>query len=285
MNIRTTIFSTVLACFLIAGWIPTSVLAQEDAEVVTKEDVKAKFEKDKTGTNPMNFTFDARLYNEFQWLNTAGDGNQNITTFEFRAPFAGGKWQFRSKVRGVGLKADVNGDGTDDVDEYGFGDMDLRFMNIPYLNMKKKMAVALGAEFFLPTAVEDTLGSGAWTVAPLIFLGFFNPLGPGSIIVPGYQHKISITERDGRSQVHQGLIDIFIVKTFRDNQFWGFIDPQILLDYENDKEFMLLELQAGMMTDKYFGTKGHSAYIMPSFGIGTDRPYDYSLEVGYKIVW
>ena len=48
---------------------------------------------------------------------------------------------------------------------------------------------------------------------------------------------------------------------------------------------MLLELQAGMMTDKYFGTKGHSAYIMPSFGVGHYRPYDWSLEVGYKIVW
>jgi hypothetical protein len=142
-----------------------------------------------------------------------------------------------------------------------------------------------GVEFFLNTASEDALGTGAWTLAPLIFLGFFNPLGPGSIIVPGYQHKISIDEDDGRPQVHQGLIDIFIVKTWDGNQYWGYIDPQIILDYENDKEFMNLELQAGMMTDKYFGTKGHSAYIMPSFGVGADRPYDVSIEVGYKVIW
>jgi len=49
-----------------------------------------------------------------------------------------------------------------------------------------------------------------------------------------------------------------MVKTWGGNQFWGFIDPQILLDYENSKEFMLLEIQAGMMTDKYFGTKGQT---------------------------
>jgi hypothetical protein len=257
----------------------------EAAQELEAEDVKAKFEKDKTGTNPMNFTFDARLYNEYQWLNTPGGGGHNITTAEFRAPFAGGKWQFRGKIRGEFLNADLNNDGNDDIDESGFGDMDLRFMTIPYLNLKKKMAVALGAEFFLPTASEDALGTGAWTVSPLIFLGFFNPLGPGSIIVPGYQHKISVYEDDGRDQVHQGLIDFFIVKTWSDNQYWGYIDPQILLDYENDKEFMLLELQAGMMTDKYFGTKGHSVYILPSFGVGVDRPYDFSIEVGYKIVW
>ena len=285
MNFRTIIFSTILAGLLIAGWVSTSALAQDEAEAAAKEDVKATFEKDKTGTNPMNFTFDARLYNEYQWLNTAGDGGQNITTFEFRAPFADGKWQFRSKLRAVDLKADFNDDGTDDVDDFGFGDIDVRFMTIPYMNMQKKLAVALGVEFFLNTASEDSLGAGAWTVAPLVFLPIFNPLGPGSIFVPGYQHKISIDEDDGRSRVHQGLIDFFLVKTFAQNQYWAYIDPQIVLDYENSREFMLLELQGGMMLDKFVGSKGHSIWILPSFGVGSDSPYDFSFEVGYKYIW
>ena len=262
--------------------IVAAVLGLSAPGVRALEDVKEAMKADKTGTNPINFTFDARLYNEYMWLNTAGDGSQNITTFEFRAPFAGGKWQFRGKVRAVNLQADFNDDGTDDVDEFGFGDMDIRFMTVPYMNMQKKLAVALGLEFFLNTASEDELGAGAWTVAPLVFLPFFNPVGPGSIFVPGYQHKISIDEDDGRSKVHQGLIDLFLVKTFGGGQFWGYIDPQILLDYENDIEFMLLEIQGGMMIP---GTNGHSAWILPSFGVGEDRPYDFSLEVGYKIVW
>ena len=285
MNFRTIIFSTILAGLLIAGWVSTSALAQDEAEAAAKEDVKAKFEKDKTGTNPANFTFDARLYNEYQWLNTAGDGGQNITTFEFRAPFADGKWQFRSKLRAVDLKADFNDDGTDDVDDFGFGDIDVRFMTIPYINMQKKLAVALGVEFFLNTASEDSLGAGAWTVAPLVFLPIFNPLGPGSIFVPGYQHKISIDEDDGRSRVNMGLIDFFLVKTFAQNQYWAYIDPQIILDYENSREFMLVELQGGMMLDRFVGSKGHSIWILPSFGVGSDRPYDFSFEVGYKYIW
>jgi hypothetical protein len=285
MNFRTIIFSTILAGLLIAGWVSTSALAQDEAEAAAKEDVKATFEKDKTGTNPMNFTFDARLYNEYQWLNTAGDGGQNITTFEFRAPFADGKWQFRSKLRAVDLKADFNDDGTDDVDDFGFGDIDVRFMTIPYMNMQKKLAVALGVEFFLNTASEDSLGAGAWTVAPLVFLPIFNPLGPGSIFVPGYQHKISFYEDSGRDQVHLGVIDFFLVKTFAQNQYWAYIDPQIVLDYENSREFMLVELQGGMMLDKFVGSKGHSIWILPSFGVGSDRPYDFSFEVGYKYIW
>ena len=285
MNFRTIIFSTILAGLLIAGWVSTSALAQDEAEAAAKEDVKATFEKDETGTNPINFTFDARLYNEYQWLNTAGDGGQNITTFEFRAPFADGKWQFRSKLRAVDLKADFNDDGTDDVDDFGFGDIDVRFMTIPYINMQKKLAVALGVEFFLNTASEDSLGAGAWTVAPLVFLPIFNPLGPGSIFVPGYQHKISIDEDDGRSRVNLGLIDFFLVKTFAQNQYWAYIDPQIILDYENSREFMLVELQGGMMLDRFVGSKGHSIWILPSFGVGSDRPYDFSFEVGYKYIW
>ena len=269
----------ILAAAVLFGLAAPGVHAQEVVE--TKEDVKEKFAKDKTGTNPMNFTFDARVYNEYRWLNVTGDGYQNLTTLEFRAPFASGKWQFRGKIRGVKLNADFSGDGISDVDDSGFGDTDLRFMTIPYMNIAKRQAWAVGVELFLDTASEVALGTGANSVAPFVFWGYFNPVGPGSIFVPGYQHTVSVSEDEGRSKVRQGLIDMFLVKTWQQNKYWGYVDPQIVLDYENHEEFMLLEIQGGMM----LGSGGSSAYLMPSFGIGTDRPYDASLEIGYKIIW
>ena len=169
----------------------------------------------------MNFTFDARLYDEYRWLNTDGDGRQNLLTAEFRAPFAGGKWQVRAKVRSVNLKADFNDDGFDDVNERGFGDTDIRVMTIPYLNMEKKLAVAVGVEAFIDTASEDALGTGATSLAPFIFLGIFNPIGPGSIFVPGYQHTFSIKEADGRDKVHGGLIDMFARQNMESEQVLG----------------------------------------------------------------
>ncbi len=48
---------------------------------------------------------------------------------------------------------------------------------------------------------------------------------------------------------------------------------------------MIIDVEAGTMLDKYLGTKGHSAYLRPSIGIGGDRPTDGSIEVGYKIIW
>ena len=282
MKIEMKSMMMVLAVFLAVGMVPMGAFSQE---VKSAEDVKAAFKKDSTGTNPMNFTYDARIYNEYQWLNTAGDGSRNITTLEFRAPLGEGKWQFRGKIRGESIGADDNNNGSDDRDGSGFGDTDLRFMTVPYINMEKRIAMAPGVEFMLPTATDPDLGSGAFTVAPFVFFGYFNPIGKGSIFVPGYQHMISLDEDPGRNKVNRGLIDMFLVKTFANNQYWAYVDPQIILDYENSKEFMQLELQGGMMLDKLFGVKGHSVWIMPSFGIGSDRPYDTSLEVGYKYVW
>jgi hypothetical protein len=277
MKQRKVFLTTVFAALLIIGVASTAVLAQDD----TKEAMKG----DKTGTNPVNFTHDARIYNEFQWLNTSGDGDQNVTTVEFRTPFAGGKWQLRIRGRYQSINIDSD-DGFDEVDESGIGDFDFRFLTVPIMDMEKKFALATGLEVFLPTATEDSLGSGAFSFGPQVFAVFFTPLGiKGTLVAPAYQHKFSIDEDEGRSDVHQGLIDIFLLWSSSDKQYWALVDPQIILDYEEEKEFMLIDIEAGTMLDRYFGTKGHSAYLRPSFGIGGDRPTDGSIEIGYKIIW
>jgi len=51
------------------------------------------------------------------------------------------------------------------------------------------------------------------------------------------------------------------------------------------KEYSIVDLEVGMMLDPHLGTKGHSTYLRPSFGIGADRPMDGSIELGYKIVF
>ena len=98
----------LLALSIVLGATPTTLLAEEDPQAAAKAD--------KTGTNPINFTNDFRIYNEYQWLNTAGDGYQNITTLQYRTPFADGKWQFQIKTRGVNISADTNNDGIKDLD-------------------------------------------------------------------------------------------------------------------------------------------------------------------------
>lgn len=66
-------------------------------------------------------------------------------------------------------EADLNDDGFDDVDDSGAGDFDFRFLTVPIIDMKKKFALAVGFETFLPTATEDSLGSEALSFGPQVF--------------------------------------------------------------------------------------------------------------------
>lgn len=256
------------ALFLFCG-ISTTVLASSD----------------KTGTNPVNFTHDFRVYNEYLRLNTKGEGHQNVTTTEFRMPFADGKWQFRTRLRHVQVEADLNGDNADDVDDSGLGVVDFRFLTVPYLDMANKTAIAAGVEVSLPTG-NAIIGSDTLSLGPQVFGVFFVPFGiKNSLIAPAYQFKFSVDKQHGANDVRQSLFDLFFLKTSADKNSWFMINPQYVVDHETDGEFGFLDVEAGHMLDKYLGTKGHSTYIRPSIGWGQDRVTDGSIEVGYKIVW
>jgi len=57
---------------------------------------------------------------------------------------------------------------------------------------------------------------------------------------------------------------------------WVLVVPQIVLYYEEDKQFAIIDAEFGMMLDKLLGTKGHSMYVRPLLGIGEERTTDGS---------
>jgi hypothetical protein len=243
---------------------------------------------DKSGTNPINFQRDARIYNEYLWLNTAGDGNQNLTTFEFRTPFADGKWQFRTRIPHNAVTADVNGDGMDDIDDSGLGDINFRLLTVPYIKGANAMAAAL--EVFVDTASEDSLGAGTTSLAPIVFYGHFfrggfGPWQKGGLFAPGLQYKFSVDEDDGRDKTEQWIIDINFLLQAEDGQSWLFAEPQIVFDQEANADFVIMDFEFGWMMTKWKpDMKGQSFYVRPTFTVGTDRPTDYGMEIGYKWV-
>ncbi len=238
--------------------------------------------EDKTGTNPVNFSRDFRVYNEYLRLNTPGDGNQNVTTMEFRTPFADGKWQYRMRVRHTTFKADLNDNGHNDVDESGLGDIDMRILTVPFLDMANRQAIAVGLEVFFDTASEDALGSGTTSLGPQVFYVKF--LENGSF-APGLQYKKSIAEDDGRAETDQIIIDLNYLRMAEDKRSWFFMDPQIVFDRDANNEYAIVDFEWGWMMSNWFEEmEGHSFYIRPSIGVGVYRPTDYSIEFGYRIV-
>ena len=267
-----------------------ATIALSSGSVAQEEEQKADT-ADKTGTNPINFQRDFRVYNEYSWLNAPSgfDGSQNVTTFEYRTPFANGKWQWRVRARFNSFDLDSDSGGGLDVSESGLGDVDMRFLTVPYVNMAKRHAIAFGLEVFFDTADETVLGSGATSLGPQVFYVKFLPRG---LFAPGLQYKFSVDEEtiniggtDFDRKVDQILIDLNYLRMGKDKQSWFFTDPQIIIDNERNREFSIVDLEWGWMMTKWKpDLKGHSFYIRPTFGVGADRPIDYAVEIGYKIV-
>ncbi len=282
-----------LTCALIAafGIASHGVLAQEsDASAESAATDKS----DKTGTNPVNFQRDIRIYSEYAWLNTDGDGNQNVVTLEYRQPLLDGKYQFRVKLPYVSyFKADLNDDGSNDIDETGLGDANFRILKQPWFSGPHAIAPAI--EVFLNTASEDELGSGTTTLGPQVFYAFFfgqNPLKipgylGGGLFAPGLQYRFSVDEDSGRDEVEAWAIDLNFLALAEDRASWIYINPQILLDQENDQDYAFFDVEFGWMMQQWNPeAKGQSFYLRPSYTLGSDddRPTDYAFEVGYKWV-
>ena len=262
---------TAVACTLTSN-------AEDEVTLEPTRDQEAEAglisKSDLSGTNPINFTWDARVYNEYQWLEPGGDIWNNISTFEFRVPLADGQWQARAKLRYNAIDLGA-------VDASGFGDIDLRFLTVPVMIPEKNFAIALGSEFFIPTGSDSLISTDAFSIGPQIFFGFFRVFNWIDLVAPGYQHQFSVWEESGAPDRNLGIIDLFVLKTFNDRQQWVMLNPQGILDYESDRYWTQFDVEMGTMLPM----KGHSVYVRPSYGIGSDSPYDWSLEAGYKIVW
>jgi hypothetical protein len=235
-------------------------------------------EKDNTGTNPVNFTNDLRIYHNFSELNTAGDGSANTTTVQFRTPFADGKWQLQMKLPFVAKEIDLTGNGVNNIDDSGVGNLSVRFLTVPILKMEKKFALATGLEVGFDTSNDPKIGESSTTLGPQVFAVFFKPPGGGALVAPAYQHVFNV----GGKKANRSLLDVFYLYSFKDKFInWAMINPQAVINYESDNDTHVnIDLEAGKMI-----SKTQSVYLRPGFGIGGDRLFDWDMEVGWKMVW
>lgn len=250
------VWTPLMFCLLLA----TAAQAQQGG--------KAK--ADDSGTNPINFTNDFRIWNETQDLQ--GENTFSKMTFEYRFPL-GKTWagRFRGFIPTLNL---ANGQSF-----HGLGDVDVRVIHVPLV--KKKWAVALGLEATLNSATQKQLGSGKTTLGPQAFLVFFNPLGiKGLIFAPAYQYVFHIAGDDDRADVSRSAIDFFFVWLAANKKHWVTFNPQIVLDHEGETETLIIETEVGQMM---FGAT--SSYIRPGFHALGDKLFNWNIEFGFKVIW
>jgi hypothetical protein len=290
------VYMKILALFVLVAFATTAFAQEEKAkeEEVLKEVVKDAEElkkKDNSGTNPINFTYDFRLIQEMQQFKDDG-GSQNKSYMEFRAPMGrdianvagqeagalldlGSRWAVR--LRGYYNTVTVNDNVNNTSTTYsGIGDFDARILTVAHAT--SKFAIAPGVEGFFNTASNDAVGAGQNILAPVVFFGFFNLLGKHTIFAPGYQHRLNL---DGKN-VNQSVFDIYYVKMLAKGKNWLIVNPQPILDWENDIQYMMVDVEWGFMIAKASGIAGA---VRPGFGVGADAPLSYNFEFQLKFVW
>ena len=221
---------------------------------------------------------DLRIYYNFSELNTLGDGEAHTSTIQYRTPFADGKWQLQLKMPFVSKEIDSTGNGVNNIDDSGLGNLSVRFLTVPILKMEKKFALATGLEVGFDTSNDPKIGESSTTLGPQVFAVFFKPPGGGALIAPAYQHVFSVGGKDA----NRSLLDLFYLYSFKDKFInWAMINPQALINYESDNDTHInIDLEAGKMI-----SKTQSVYLRPGFGIGSDRLFDWDIEAGWKMVW
>ena len=249
--------------------------------------------KDNTGTNPINFTYDYRLYTELQdFKKDAGSQIRNV--MEFRAPLGrdmskylgkeagfwrdlGSEWalRFRAYYNHLTLN-DTSSDPAVSNSVSGIGDMDARVIWLAHAT--NKWGVAPGLEAFFNTASPDILGSGSTVLAPTVFFGFFNILGNRSIFAPGFQYHFDVSGE----KVSRTVIDLYFVWILSGGWNWIILNPQPIFDHHNSTTFAQVDFEWGFMIVPKSGIAG---YIRPGIGVGADRPFDYNLEFAIKFIW
>jgi hypothetical protein len=276
----------IMACLLCLA-VP-NLYAEGDAGAAKK--------KDSTGTNPANFTYDFRFITEMAEFKDNG-GSQIKHTMELRMPIGRNIANLKgegegsplydmgkilsSRIRVNYLNVSLNNPGSSETtDISGIADFDARILGIAYAS--KSVIIAPGLEAFFDTASNENLGSGKTSLAPVVFAVFPGILGGRSIFAPGYQYVFDVGGDDCRADISRSQIDLYFVWILAGGKNWLLLDPQIIIDHENEIEFATADAEWGFMIAP---KQGISGYVRPGIGIGTDRPWDWNFEFALKYVW
>jgi len=236
------------------------VLAQQPAAAPPA----AHEEEDKTGTDPSKFLRTLILLNEFRSLGEERSFNETI--YRYIQPVGKVKFQLSLPLD----RTDATG-----TSQSGFGELGLKANYLPHRSSKS--AIVLNLETFFPTATKDVFGTGKYVASPGATFAFFFD-GGRVIFAPSIQEKFSYAGDEHRDSVNQTLVDTyFVYKPTKTS--WIIVDPQFVFDHEQDTFFQQTEVEYGRLM-----FAGVSTYVRPGIAIGDDRPADWNLEFGIKVI-
>ncbi len=288
------VLGTVLLLCCRPGLTVAQTQARESVDVSPEKPVvhPSAYTSDKTGTNPLNFQRTFQLTNEYDAVTS--NAEVNFTRFRYTEAFRP-DFSLRLEVplvyahatiAGNSATGDDDGSGStspsDEIDasRFGLGDVVLKASYVPFADHRR--GILFAAELAAPTASDDVLGTEKWVISPAVTYAIFLP--KMMIFAPTYKHSLSFAGDGDRNDINKGTFDFYLVKKFDKGRQWINIDPTYLLDFENDQySGGTLRVTYGRLLGKMSGAV-ISGYVKPGVGVGSDRPNDWSAEVGVSLI-
>jgi hypothetical protein len=248
----------LLAFFV--GFLPTGALqAQEAAPAVDN------------GTDPTKFSRVAEA--KYEYLDLNGGFGSNTLRLSFTEPI-GEKRDYSLRLRVPVTSVDVLGN-----DDFELGDVSVQLAHV--FGLTKEHGFVAQGELFFDTAQRSELGAGKNAFKGTLIYARF--LESGSIFAPAFVQNNSFSGDRNRPDINLTTLDFYYVPKFADPRNLMTFDPALNFDWEGDRRFFSLQVTAGRVVGKAFGGNA-ILFVKPSAFVGGDRPGDWGMEVGFKVL-
>lgn len=226
------------------------------------------------GTDPTAIVGRVQISSQYQNLPQGGQASDTVLRLDL--PYRK-NWLLRMDLPFLRL-SDPNRSGTPST--HGLSDVAFaagwRAYNTP------EYALFIGALSTFPTSSEDRLGSGKYTVGPLLATARFLPNWE-SFLFGVFQHLVSAGGDPARRDVSltRAMVQL---NTIWMERWWTIVQAVAQMDWERKgKTSMTLEFEAGRNIVRRWGL-----FIRPGVGLwGRDMPgaYDWNIELGVRYVF
>ncbi len=162
-------------------------------------------------------------------------------------------------------------------DSLGLGDISLRVTHL--LSVTPDHGVVLQGEIFADTAERPELGYGSAAVKATVIYAKF--LESGAIFAPALAHTETLS--GGAGKVSETVADFYFVPKLANPANYMTIDPAIVANWEGEAYYGSLAVTMGRTLGPAMGG-AMQAYVKPSIFVGGERPSDWAIEVGVRVL-
>lgn len=220
------------------------------------------------GTDPTKMR--RMFWTSYESLDLKGEGSRGSFEMLYEQPLAG-RTALRLTVPVVGF------DGVPGVDStYALGDVSLRLTHIAAVT--PKYGNVFQAEIYADSAERPELGYGN-TALKLTFI-HARFLSNGAIFAPSLGHTQNI---GGSDQIRETVLDLYYVPKLPDPAWYMTLDPALVANWEGDKYYGSLAVTVGRAVG-HVGDGVAQVYLKPSAYIGSDRPAEWGVEAGFRVI-